>query len=45
MSEADIASAFAVGAAACVAFGDVVHQRTAHAVPTGNGVAPIPKAT
>ncbi|MGH3723638.1 MAG: DMT family transporter [Mycobacterium sp.] len=33
MSEADIASALAVGAAACVAFGDVIHQRTAHAVP------------
>ncbi|WP_078287698.1 DMT family transporter [Mycobacterium sp. D16R24] len=33
MSEADIASALAVGAAACVAFGDVIHQRAAYAVP------------
>ncbi|WP_423489049.1 DMT family transporter [Mycobacteroides sp. PCS013] len=33
MSQADIASALAVGAAAAVAFGDVIHQRTAHAVP------------
>ncbi|WP_155940710.1 MULTISPECIES: hypothetical protein [unclassified Mycobacteroides] len=33
MSDADIASVLAVGAAACVAFGDVIHQCTAHAVP------------
>lgn len=32
MSDADIASALAIGAAACVAFGDVIHQRMAHAV-------------
>ncbi|WP_088414046.1 DMT family transporter [Mycobacteroides saopaulense] len=32
MSDADITSALAIGAAACVAFGDVIHQRMAHAV-------------
>ncbi len=30
MSEADIASALAVGAAACIAFGDVIHPKTAN---------------
>lgn len=29
MSEADIASALAAGAATCIAFGDVIHQKTA----------------
>ncbi len=33
MSEADIASALAVGAAVCIAFGDVIHQKTATPSP------------
>jgi hypothetical protein len=52
MSEADIASALAVGAPACDAFGDaiqqVVHRWPAYPGPgraMGNAVPPTPKAT